>query len=78
MNANIHYDYTPDTTEKLIYEIKKGRPLIANKPTKAEGSVGELALIWLNSYLLSDSVIQPILPTTMTGASIYKTNIKIQ
>jgi dienelactone hydrolase len=74
-HADIHYNYTPNTTKKLIYEVFGGGHTIANTPSGGFGGVGRMGLSWLKKYLVSDSCYCPLLLDTPTTASDYKTNI---
>ena len=74
-HANIHYNYTPSTTDKLIYEISSGGHTVANAPSGGQGEVGRMALSWLKKYLIKDSCYCPLLLDTPLTASGYQTNI---
>jgi dienelactone hydrolase len=73
--ADVHYDYTPKTTNKLIYEIQNGGHLVANSPKKGQGFVGKIALSWLKKYLIGDTCYCPLLLDTPSTASNYRTTI---
>ena len=83
-NANIHYDYTPTTTDKLLYEVFQGPHNVANGPdvTNAEGvsysngEVGQFALAWLRVYLEDDVSYRPSLFEVPESASNYETNLE--
>ena len=70
-HANIHYNYTPSTTDKLIYEISSGGHTVANAPSGGQGEVGRMALSWLKKYLIKDSCYCPLLLDTPLTASEY-------
>jgi hypothetical protein len=74
-HANAHYNYTPNTTDKLIYEINLGGHTAANSPSGGQGEVGRMALSWLKKYLIEDSCHCPLLLDTPVTASVYQTNI---
>jgi len=74
-HANAHYNYTPNTTDKLIYEISLGGHTVANSPSGGQGEVGRMALSWLKKYLIEDSCHCPLLLDTPVTASDYQTNI---
>lgn len=46
-HANIHYNVTPNTTDKLLFEVANGSHSVANTPTGGNGAVGKIALSWL-------------------------------
>ena len=75
MHANVHYNYTPNTTDKLLYEINLGGHTVANSPSGGEGEVGRIALSWLKTYLIEDSCYCSLLLDTPLTASVYQTNI---
>ncbi len=50
-HATLHYENTPDTTDKLLFEVAGGNHSVANTPTGANGLVGQIALSWLRLHL---------------------------
>ena len=46
-HANIHYNVTPSTTDKLLFEVANGNHSVANTPTGGGGALGKIALSWL-------------------------------
>ena len=40
LHANVHYNFTPQSTDKLIYEIAFTSHLVANGPEGGDGEVG--------------------------------------
>ena len=75
IHANVHYNFIPNTTDKLIYEIENGTHLVANGPEGGNGEVGRMALSWLKKYLLDDNCYCPLLLEIPVTASNYMTNI---
>lgn len=75
LHANIHYNETPTTTNKLLYEIAAGDHRVANKPTGAGGEVGPVAISWLQTYLIGDACYCPLLVDPPVTASNYVTNV---
>ena len=53
--ANIHYNQTPRTTNKVLFEIKNGNHYVANSPNGGDGAVGKIALSWIKLYLEGDN-----------------------
>ena len=51
VHANIHYDNTPNSTNKLLFEIENGDHSVANTPDGGNSSVGKIALSWFNLYV---------------------------
>jgi len=74
-NADIHYGYTPETTDKLLFEIDNAGHTVANSPTGGEGQVGQIALSWLKQYLIGDDCYCPLRIDTPSTASSYMTNV---
>ncbi|CAI8176945.1 MAG: Poly(ethylene terephthalate) hydrolase [Polaribacter sp. SA4-10] len=60
-HADIHYNITPNTTNKLLYEIENGNHSVANSPNGGNGSVGKIALSWLKLYLEDKNCYCPLL-----------------
>jgi hypothetical protein len=50
-HADIHYDATPNTTDKLLFEIANGNHSVANNPNGGGGSIGKIALSWIKLYV---------------------------
>jgi dienelactone hydrolase len=74
-HADIQYNYTPSSTNKLKYEVLGGGHTIANTPLGGFGEVGRMGLSWLKKYLVNDSCYCPLLLDVPTTASDYQTNI---
>lgn len=78
VHANLHYNFTPQSTDKLIYEIEFASHLVANGPEGGDGEVGRIALSWLKKYLIEDDCYCPLLLDTPYNASYYMTNIECE
>ena len=76
LHANIHYNYTPSTTDKLLFEVEYGDHYVANGPNGGSGYVGDRALEWINNYLLGDNSNCELLLEVPLTASQYLTNIE--
>ena len=76
LHANIHYNYTPSTTDKLLFEVEYGDHYVANGPNGGSGYVGDIALEWINNYLLGDNSNCELLLEVPPTASQYLTNIE--
>tara|TARA_B110000977_G_C11072783_1_gene490152 strand:- start:1162 stop:2394 length:1233 start_codon:yes stop_codon:yes gene_type:complete len=74
-HANEHYELTPDSTPKLLFEISGAGHNVANGPSGGNGEVGIMALSWLQEYLIGNNCFCPILLETPLTASTYNTNI---
>ncbi len=60
-HADIHYNLTPNTTDKLLFEVKNGNHSVANTPSGGNGVVGKIALSWLKLYVDKDDCYCPLL-----------------
>jgi dienelactone hydrolase len=78
IHADVHYSYTPETTDKLLYEVANGNHSIANKPQNASGDIGRIALSWLNTYLLDDVCYCPLFVEEPGTASMYLTTVECE
>jgi dienelactone hydrolase len=74
-HADVQYNYTPNSTKKLKYEVLGGGHSIANTPLGGLGEVGRMGVSWLKKYLVNDSCYCPLLLDIPTTASDYETNI---
>ncbi len=74
-HANVHYDYTPATTDKLIFEVAGGDHGVANDPIGAQDDIGKIGLSWLKRYLVGDDCYCPLLIDTPATASRYDKTI---
>jgi dienelactone hydrolase len=60
-HANIHYNTTPSTTDKVLFEVANGNHSVANTPNGGGGSVGKIALSWLKLYVENNDCYCPLL-----------------
>lgn len=60
-HADVHYNVTPNTTNKLLFEIANGDHSVANTPNGGGGSVGKIALSWLKLYVEENDCYCPLL-----------------
>lgn len=60
-HADIHYNVTPNTTDKLLFEVKNGSHSVANSPNGGNGTVGKIALSWLKLFVDEDDCYCPLL-----------------
>jgi dienelactone hydrolase len=75
-HANVHYNNTPATTNKLLFEIDNAGHNVANTPSGGQGYAGKIALSWLKYYLVGDSCYCPLLLDAPSTASRYETNVE--
>jgi hypothetical protein len=64
-HADIHYNTTPNSTNKLLFEVANGNHSVANSPIGGNGSVGRIALSWLKLYLEDNDCYCPLLANTL-------------
>ena len=64
-HADIHYNVTPNTTDKLLFEIKNGNHSVANTPNGGNGATGKIALSWLKLYVDKDDCYCPLLTESL-------------
>lgn len=60
-HANVHYNATPETTNKLLFEIENGNHSVANTPNGGDGATGRLALSWFKLYVEENNCYCPII-----------------
>lgn len=60
-HADIHYNVTPNTTDKLLFEVANGDHSVANTPNGGNGAVGKIALSWLKLYVEENDCYCPLL-----------------
>jgi len=79
-HATNHYNVTPNTTEKLLFEIENGDHSVANTPNGGDGAVGRIALSWLKLYVEENDCYCPLLTNSLLNnppsASYVETNIE--
>ena len=75
VHADVQYNYTPNSTKKLKYEVFGGGHTIANTPLGGFGEVGRMGVSWLKKFLVNDSCYCPLLLDIPTTASDFQTNI---
>jgi len=75
-HANVHYDYTPNTTPKAIYEIENGSHSTGRFPSTANNYVGKIVLSWLNYFADDNDCYLPLILEYPEQASIYQNNLE--
>ena len=76
IHADVHYDYTPQTTSKMLFEIESGNHSVANNPTGGDDYAGKIALSWLKTFLVGDDCYCPLVLDTTPTASKYLLNVE--
>lgn len=64
-HADIHYNVTPNTTDKLLFEVKNGDHSVANSPNGGNGTVGKIALSWLKLFVEENDCYCPLLTDSL-------------
>jgi hypothetical protein len=63
--ADVHYSNTPNTTDKLLFEVANGDHSVANTPNGGDGAVGQIALSWLKLQLEEKECYCPLLTNNL-------------
>ena len=74
-HADIFYDFIPNSTKKLKYELALGTHDALSGPFGGLNQVGERVLSWLGLFLENDSCYCPLLDITPSLSSQYISNI---
>ncbi len=74
LHADVHYNLTPNTTNKLKYEVVGASHDPLSGPYAGFGDVGVKVISWLNTFLLEDTCYCPIIIEQPMTASSYITN----
>ncbi|WP_323755950.1 acetylxylan esterase [Roseivirga sp.] len=79
-HSNVHYDYTPTTTTKMLFEITEGNHSTPLFPSTGNGDVGNVAYAWLETFLRgNDCYLQMLNVNSLnqnSTASKHQTNLK--
>lgn len=76
IHANVQYNKTRESTDKLLFEVANGDHGVANDPNGRQGQIGQVALNWLKVYLEEDATYRPSIFGKPSSASKYITNLK--
>ena len=74
-HADVHYNLTPITTNKLKYEIAFASHDAISGPYAGAGEVGIRVVSWLQTFLLGDTCYCPIVVQDAITSSSYITNV---
>lgn len=78
-HSDMHYTYTPATTQKMLYEIKEGNHSTPLFPSTGEGDLGNVAFAWLGMHLNGNGCYAEMLKANALNqnatASKHKTNL---
>ncbi len=64
-HADLHYAATPETTDKLLFEVENGNHSVANTPNGGNGAVGKIALSWLKLFVEDNDCYCPLLTESL-------------
>jgi len=53
-HANVHYNYTPASTKKILFEIVSGTHNTPLYPATGNGDAGNVVIAWMNLFLNND------------------------
>ena len=90
-HSNVHYNYTPNSTPKLLFEVSEADHNIPLDPSIGNGDLGNVAYAWLQLFLYGDMCYCELLETDLLDqnltasnyltnlncATLYRTTIKI-
>ena len=90
-HSNVHYNYTPNSTPKLLFEVSEADHNIPLDPSIGNGDLGNVAYAWLQLFLYGDMCYCEFLETDLLDqnltasnyltnlncATLYRTTIKI-
>ena len=78
-HSNVHYNYTPNSTPKLLFEVSEADHNIPLDPSIGNGDLGNVAYAWLQLFLYGDMCYCELLETDLLDqnltASNYLTNL---
>ena len=78
-HSNVHYNYTPNSTPKLLFEVSGADHNIPLDPLIGKGDLGNVVYAWLQLFLFGDMCYCDLLETDLLDqnltASNYLTNL---
>ena len=78
IDAAVHYNYTPESTSKMLFELEGGNHGTGLNPFSGSGELGEKAIDWLNYHLLDNIDYCDTLLNIPSSASQFYTNLQCQ
>ena len=75
IHADVHYNLTPNTTNKLKYEVAFASHDVLGGPFGGNGDVGVRVFAWLQTFLIGDTCYCPITTQNTITSSSYITNV---
>ena len=77
-DAAVHYNYTPESTTKMLFELEGGNHETGLNPNSGSVELGEKAIHWLNYHLLDNLDYCDTLLNIPSSASQFYTNLQCQ
>lgn len=78
-HSDIHYEYTPSSTKKMLFEVTDGNHSTPLFPSTGNGDLGNVAFAWLGLYLDGNSCYSEMLSANSLNqngtSSKHKTNL---
>ncbi|MAO85998.1 MAG: hypothetical protein CMF87_03625, partial [Candidatus Marinimicrobia bacterium] len=77
-DAAVHYNYTPESTTKMLFELEGGNHETGLNPNAGSGQLGEKVIDWLNYHLLDNLDYCDTLLNIPSSATQFHTNLQCQ
>ena len=77
-DAAVHYNYTPESTTKMLFELEGGNHETGLNPNAGSGQLGEKVIGWLNYNLLDNLDYCDTLLNIPSSATQFYTNLQCQ
>ena len=77
-DAAVHYNYTPESTTKMLFELEGGNHETGLNPNAGSGQLGEKVIDWLNYHLLDNLDYCDTLLNIPSSATQFYTNLQCQ
>ncbi len=78
-HSNVHYDYTPSNTKKMLFEIIEGNHSTPLYPNTGKGDLGNVAYAWLELFVGGNDCYSQLLSTNALNqnstASKHQSNL---
>lgn len=78
-HSNVHYDYTPSNTKKMLFEITEGNHSTPLYPNTGNGDLGNVAYAWLELFVRGNGCYSQLLSTNALNqnstASKHQSNL---
>ena len=78
IDAAVHYNYTPESTTKMLFELEGGNHGTGLNPYSGSGELGEKVINWLSYHILDNIDYCDTLLNIPNSASQFYTNLQCQ